>query len=83
MFFWAFSQNYRSDQLVRSITITPGYWERKFNSNETMKYFPLTVMQASSKGFDALMEISKGKKYLQWLRECLYFAGSLVSISER
>lgn len=38
--------------LVRSFTLTPGYMERTFNSNEMMKYGPLSIMQLSTKGFD-------------------------------
>lgn len=47
-----------STVLKRSIIFTPGYMEHTFNSNESMKYGPLTLMQLSSKGFDALTHAS-------------------------
>lgn len=45
-------------ELRRSLILTPGYMERTFNSNDSMKYGPLTLMQLSSKGFDALINAS-------------------------
>ncbi len=41
------------NKLVRSFTLTPGYLERTFNSNKMMKLGPLSLMQLTSKGFDA------------------------------
>lgn len=44
--------------LIRSVTLTPGYMERTFNSNEMMKHGPLSLMQLYSKGTDELCAIS-------------------------
>lgn len=41
--------------LKRSLTLTPGYMERTFNSNDTMKYGPLTLMQLCSRGVDEVV----------------------------
>ena len=45
-------------KLVRSFTLTPGYMERTFNSNEMMKHGPLSLMQLSSQGIDAVANLS-------------------------
>lgn len=44
--------------IKRSFTLTPGYMERTFNSNEMMKHGPLSLMQLYSKGTDVLCDIS-------------------------
>lgn len=38
--------------LKRSFTLTPGYMEHTFNSNDMMKHGPLSLMQLCSKGAD-------------------------------
>jgi hypothetical protein len=38
--------------IKRSFTLTPGYMERTFNSNDMMKHGPLSLMQLSSKCVD-------------------------------
>ena len=52
------SRDSNQPTIKRSFTLTPGYMERTFNSNETMKHGPLCFMQLTSKGMDALMDLS-------------------------
>lgn len=52
-----------SSELLRSFTLTPGYMERTFNSNDMMKYGPLSLMQLSTKGFDAISSISSSSEW--------------------
>lgn len=77
--------NSSSSPLVRSITLTPGYMERTFNSNEMMLHGPLGLMQLSTKGFDAAMNAvdHRGAKWvvgLVWLlpHAVLSFSNNLV-----
>lgn len=46
-------------KLDRSFTLSSGYLERVFNSNEGLSYFPLSTMQLYSKGFDTITSGSK------------------------
>lgn len=52
------TQNSDTSVIRRSVTLTPGYMERTFNSNEMMKHGPLSLMQLYSKGTDALCDTS-------------------------
>ncbi|MDP3936295.1 MAG: hypothetical protein Q8Q56_04850 [Alphaproteobacteria bacterium] len=51
-------QHEEPPKLVRSFTLTPGYMERTFNSNDMMKHGPLSCMQLYSKGTDTISNIS-------------------------
>ncbi len=57
-------------RLVRSATITPGYMERTFNSNDMMKLGPLSLMQASSKAFDGMASWADSP----WVKTGIYAA---------
>ncbi|USO02553.1 MAG: hypothetical protein H6850_00980 [Alphaproteobacteria bacterium] len=43
-------------KLVRAFTVTPGYMERAFNSNEAMIHGPLSLMQLSTKLGDMFVD---------------------------
>lgn len=45
-------------EISRKITLTPGYMERTFNSNETMLYGSLNMMQLSSLALDKLVGLT-------------------------
>ncbi|CAO5683071.1 MAG: hypothetical protein HEEMFOPI_00829 [Holosporales bacterium] len=48
----------KTSPIQRSIVLTPGYAERTFNSNEMIKYFPLSIMQYSSYACDVTMGLT-------------------------
>jgi hypothetical protein len=68
-----------ASKLVRSLTLTPGYMERTFNSNEMMKHGPLSLMQLSSQGIDALANLSDNPWIKGGIFAALGFPNYLVS----
>lgn len=69
-------------KLTRSFTLTPGYMERTFNSNEMMVQGPLSLAQLATQGFDSLLNTTDnvyGKLALGGLYVYPYFLLANIS----